>query len=173
MRWGLIPSWAEDTKIGYRLINARSDSAATKPAFRSAFKKRRCLVLADGFFEWQKTGKTHKQPYWIRRKDGKPFAFAGLWEHWAKGEKPIDSCTILTTDANAVVRPVHDRMPVILERGDFERWLAVQPGQFDQELLRPAAEDCLTAQPVSERVNNARVDDAACIAPASTSPTLW
>jgi putative SOS response-associated peptidase YedK len=172
MRWGLIPSWADDAKIGYRLINARSDSAATKPAFRSAFKKRRCLVLADGFFEWQKAGK-HKQPYWIRRKDGKPFAFAGLWEHWTKGEKPIDSCTVLTTDANAVVRPLHDRMPVILEQSDFERWLAAQPGQFDEELLRPAADDRLTAQPVNERVNNARVDDAACIAPAEVSKLLF
>src|SRR5438552_18733441 len=103
LRWGLVPSWAEDHKIGYKLINARAETVRTKPAFRSAFKHRHCLVLADGFFEWQKSGKK-KQPYHLRLRDGKPFAFAGLWETWHDGDKPVESCTILTTEANSLVR---------------------------------------------------------------------
>src|SRR5262245_50704548 len=114
LRWGLVPHWADNPKVGYRLINARAETAATAPAFRDAFPRRRCLVLADGFYEWQKSGDS-KQPYFIHRKDSKLFAFAGLWEHWRRAGQTIDSCTILTTDANELVQPLHDRMPVILE----------------------------------------------------------
>ncbi|MFO0898004.1 MAG: SOS response-associated peptidase [Pirellulales bacterium] len=114
LRWGLIPSWADDPKIGNRLINARAETVATKPAFRQAYKRRRCLILADGFYEWQKQGKT-KQPYFIHRPDDQPFAFAGLWEWWKGNVLEIASCTIITTEANELMRPLHDRMPVILQ----------------------------------------------------------
>jgi putative SOS response-associated peptidase YedK len=166
LRWGLIPHWADDAKIGYRMINARADTAASKPAFRSAFRQRRCLILADGFYEWQKTGKT-KQPYYIRMKDNKPFAFAGLWEHWDKGEKPIDSCTILTTDANELMQPLHDRMPVILPPTVFEPWLdpAVQKPEAVQSLLEPFPSEGMTAIPISTYVNNVRNEGPACVAP--------
>src|SRR5262249_35048590 len=134
LRWGLIPSWADDPKIGYSLINARSETAASKPAFRGPFRESRCLIVADGFYEWQKLqGSKQKQPYHITLKDGNPFAFAGLYAHWAKGEKPIDSCTILTTDANEMMRPLHDRMPVILDPGSFDKWL--DPTQHEPEPL--------------------------------------
>jgi putative SOS response-associated peptidase YedK len=102
LRWGLVPQWADDIKIGYRLINARSETAAEKPAFRTAFRQRRCLIPTDGFYEWQKL-EGRKQPHYIRRRDGQPFAFGGLWERWNKGEQPLESCTILTTDANELV----------------------------------------------------------------------
>lgn len=114
VRWGLVPAWADDVKIGYKLINARCDTVATKPSFRQAFKKRRCLVVADGFYEWQKLDARNKQPYYIRLKDERPFAFAGLWERWSKGGEPVESCTIVTTEPNELMEPLHDRMPVIL-----------------------------------------------------------
>jgi putative SOS response-associated peptidase YedK len=168
LRWGLIPSWAEDAKIGNRLINARAETVATKPAFRAAFRQRRCLILADGFYEWQKTGHA-KQPYYIRRRDGKPFAFAGLWERFRGAEKPIESCTIVTTDANELMRPLHDRMPVILDRADFETWLAPaeQRTEMLQELLRPCPSDILAAYPISTQVNNPRNEGPACIEPVT------
>ena len=122
LRWGLVPSWADDLAIGNRLINARADTAAVKPAFRSAFRRRRCLVLADGFYEWQKAGAA-RQPWHFGLKGAEPFAFAGLWERWDRGGPPLPTCTLLTTDANDVVPPVHDRMPAILPRESFERWL--------------------------------------------------
>jgi len=165
-RWGLVPHWADDLKIGYSLINARSETAASKPAFRSAFRERRCLILADGFYEWQKL-EGRKQPYQIRRRDGKPFAFAGLWESWSKGETPVQSCTILTTDANDLMRPLHDRMPVILDPGNFDRWLdptVNKPAEI-QPLLAPCPADWLQAIPVSSHVNNPRNEDASCITP--------
>jgi putative SOS response-associated peptidase YedK len=112
LRWGLIPSWAADPSIGYPMINARAESVAIKPAFRSAFKKGRCLIVADGFYEWKKVGK-NKQPYFIRLKDDEPFAFAGLAEHWHRGEQTIDSATIITTEPNELMETIHDRMPVI------------------------------------------------------------
>jgi putative SOS response-associated peptidase YedK len=131
----LIPHWADDPKVGYSLINARAETAATKPAFRTAFRQSRCLILADGFYEWQKVeGSKQKKPYYIRLKDDKPFAFAGLAAHWTKGETPIDSCTIITTDANELMRPIHDRMPVILDPGSFGRWL--DPTQHEPDQLQ-------------------------------------
>ena len=117
-----MPFWADDLKIGNRLLNARADGIATKPAFRAALKKRRCLILADGFYEWRTEGKT-KFPFHIRRRDRKPFAFAGLWERWDKGETPVETCTIVTTEANDFMKPLHDRMPVILDPKDYDRWL--------------------------------------------------
>jgi len=166
LRWGLVPHWADDIKVGYSLINARSESAADKPAFRDAFRRRRCLILADGFYEWQKLD-GRKQPYHIHRRDGKPFAFAGLWERWNRGEQPLETCTILTTDANDLMRPLHDRMPVMLDPGDFERWLdptVDRPAEF-QPFLKPCPEDWLQATPVSTHVNNPRNEDASCIVP--------
>src|SRR4028118_1661418 len=121
LRWGLIPSWADDPEIGNRTINARAETVAEKPSYRKAFKTSRCLILADGFYEWQKTD-SGKQPFHIRMEAGSPFAFAGLWEIWDKGEE-IRSCTIITTDANDLVGEVHNRMPVILHAEDYEMWL--------------------------------------------------
>jgi putative SOS response-associated peptidase YedK len=122
-KWGLIPSWAKDMKIGNQLINARADTVATKPSFRSAFKSRRCLIPADGFYEWRKT-EDGKQPFHIRMKDKEPFAFAGLWERWRPEEgEPVESCTIITTDANELMGPIHNRMPVILAPEDYATWL--------------------------------------------------
>jgi putative SOS response-associated peptidase YedK len=166
-RWGLIPSWAKDTKIGATLINARAETIAEKPSFRTAFKHRHCLILADGFYEWKKLDAKTKQPYHIHLKDRRPFAFAGLWERWSKGEEPIESCTILTTEANQLLRPLHERMPVILEPRNHEHWLR-SPGVSD-----PSAFPYLTALPddkvemtaVNPVVNNARNDVPECLEP--------
>jgi putative SOS response-associated peptidase YedK len=165
-RWGLVPSWANDPTIGNRLINARAETVATKPAFRSAFKERRCLVLADGFYEWHKEG-TRKQPYHLRLRDGRPFAFAGLWEHWEQAEMAVDSCTLLTTTPNHVMRPLHDRMPVILPPAEYSLWLdpSTQEAARLQTLLRPYAGDEMVAYPVSTRVNNPASDNPDCIEP--------
>lgn len=161
MRWGLIPSWAKEAKIGYRMINARAETVAGKPAFRGAFRHRRCLVPADGFYEWRKLGAT-KQPYRITRADGAPFAFAGLWERWrAPDGAVIDSFTIITTVANETLRPIHERMPVILDPADFGAWL--EAGGVGR--LVPYAGAELAAIPVSTRVNSPKNDDPACIAP--------
>ena len=165
LRWGLVPFWADDLKIGSRLLNARSDGIATKPAFRAALKRRRCLILADGFYEWRTEGKA-KLPFHIRRQDRRPFAFAGLWERWDKGESPVESCTIVTTDANEFMKPLHDRMPVILDAKDYERWLGPTEDPAVVELLRPAANDGWVMTAVSPKVNNARFEDPACLEPA-------
>jgi len=119
LRWGLIPAWADDPSIGNRLANARSETVATKPSFRSAFRSRRCLVVADGFYEWQKTN-GHKQPYFVGLQSDRPFGLAGLWERWEKGDEPVESCTILTTDANELMQPIHERMPVILPPDQYD-----------------------------------------------------
>jgi putative SOS response-associated peptidase YedK len=172
IRWGLIPFWAKDAKVGASMINARADTVATKPAFRAAFKKRRCLVLADGFYEWQKgEGKT-KQPFYIRMAKDQLFAFAGLWEHW-KGpdETSIDSCAIITTDCNETLHPIHDRMPVILHEEDYDRWLgpkAEDPAKL-VELLKPYPASEMTAFPISTLVNNPRNESAKCIEPLATT----
>jgi putative SOS response-associated peptidase YedK len=166
LKWGLVPGWADDPAIGNRLINARAETVAEKPAFRSAFRQRRCLVLADGFYEWQKVGR-QKQPYLFRLQGGAPFAFAGLWEHWERDGRAIDSCTVRTTSANELVKPLHERMPVILAPADFARWLDPKPatGPELQALLRPYPAEAMTAYPVSPQVNNARHNDAECVAP--------
>jgi putative SOS response-associated peptidase YedK len=167
-RWGLIPSWATDPSIGSRMINARADTVASKPAFRAAFKQRRCLIAADGFFEWQATGKKHKQPYRFTLHDQKPFAFAGLWERWRNGEQDILSCALITTDANELVRPVHNRMPVILPTQMYDRWLGVGSPDVAElgALLRPYPPEEMVATAVGLAVNNSRLDDPVCVQPA-------
>jgi putative SOS response-associated peptidase YedK len=164
VRWGLVPSWAKDQKIGNRLINARAETIADKPAYRSAFKRRRCLVLTDGFYEWHKVEKT-KQAYHFGLADDSPFALAGLWERWQPDESaaPLDTFTIVTTEANAVLAPVHHRMPVILAPGDYDTWLAREtPSDEAQALLRPFAPDPMVRWPVSALVNSPRNDDPRC-----------
>jgi len=159
--WGLIPSWAKDKKIAYSTINARSDTVATKPAFRSAFKRRRCLVLADGYYEWEKSGKS-KLPWLYEVDGGKPFAFAGLWESWkpAGADESLESCTIITTDANELASQVHVRMPVILDSADYDAWLA-----GEQIPLIPFPPERMSTRPISTLVNNARNEGPECIEP--------
>ena len=171
MRWGLIPSWAKDIKIGSRMINAVSETAAAKPAFRSAFRRRRCLVLADGFYEWRREGKgKQRAPVYFYRKSGEPMAFAGLWESWQSptGEH-IRSCAILTTAANQFMAQVHHRMPVILSAETEPLWLDPLTETPDtlEPLLIPAPPELLDAREVSPTVNNVRNDNPGCIAPAA------
>jgi putative SOS response-associated peptidase YedK len=155
-KWGLIPSWAKDASMGARLINARSETVEEKPAFREAFKRRRCIIPADGFYEWQRR-EDKKQPFFFQLKDERPFGFAGLWERWqgTTGEA-IESCAILTTEANEVLRPVHDRMPVILHSADYELWLDedVRKRELLRELLRPYPAEEMTSYPVSTAINS-------------------
>ena len=175
MRWGLVPSWAKDLSIGAKMINARAETVAEKPAFRSAFKQRRCLLPADGFYEWKRADDGGKQPYWIRLDQDTPFAFAGLWEVWSDPEGTrIETCTIITTTANQSLEPIHHRMPVIVAPSDFETWLAA-PGDDRaslQALLRPYPDQTIKASPVSRHVNNARNDDPGCLQPAEVQQSL-
>ena len=169
LRWGLIPSWAKDPKIGYQCINAKAETVAEKPSFRSAFKKRRCLVVATGFYEWQVQGRT-KQPMWIGLRSKRPFAFAGLWEHWKPAEEePLETCTIITTEPNELMRPIHNRMPVILAPVSYDQWLdpTFQHIEPLKALLRPYLSEELTAYPVSTFVNNPRHDAPQCLEPIS------
>jgi putative SOS response-associated peptidase YedK len=157
-KWGLVPSWAKDVSMGARLINARSETVEEKPSFREAFKKRRCIIPADGFYEWQRNeGK--KQPFFFRMRDERAFGFAGLWERWeGEGGQAINSCTILTTEANEVLRPVHDRMPVILHPDDYELWLDrdVRKRDLVKELLRPYQAEEMIGYPVGIAINSPR-----------------
>jgi putative SOS response-associated peptidase YedK len=166
VRWGLVPSWAKDEKMGARMINARGETVADKPSFRSAVKNRRCLIPADGFYEWVRTGEG-KQPHYIHFSDGRLFAFAGLWERWHKGEGgPLDTCTIITTAANDLIANLHDRMPVILPPDSFTEW--IEPAPLDPErledLLVPHSADGMEAYPVSSYVNKPANDGPECIA---------
>ena len=174
LRWGLIPGWAKDPALRYRLINARSETASTKPSFRAAFGSQRCLVPASGFYEWDRTG-TVRQPYLISRVDGQPMAFAGLWERWIvprgktltgslaafEPDESIETCTILTTVANTLVAQVHDRMPVMLPPEAFGAWLG-----GEHVPLVPCAPETLRSRPVSTAVNDHRNDDPRCLDPA-------
>ncbi len=171
LRWGLVPFWADDPGMGSRLINARSETVAGKPAFRAAFSRRRCLVPADGFYEWKKEGgegeKGLKMPFWIHREDGDPFAFAGLWERWEKeGRAPLHTFTILTTEAVEPIRPIHPRMPVILSPSSWSTWLSsdTDAGTLE-ELLEGYRKAPLQLRPVSRLVNSPRNDEPACIEP--------
>jgi putative SOS response-associated peptidase YedK len=167
LKWGLIPAWAKDAAIGSQMIMARADTVAHKPAFKSAFQKRRCLMLADGFYEWQKTNGKN-QPYFIGLKDQSPFAFAGLWEHWKNSEgDAVESCALITTDANDIVRPIHDRMPVILQRQDYEKWLDLetQDTMALRKLLQPYPGEAMMAYPVSSFVNNPKNEASRCVDP--------
>jgi len=169
LRWGLIPSWAKDPKIGNQCINAKAETVAEKPSFRSAFKKRRCLVIATGFYEWQVQGRA-KQPIWIGLRSKRPFAFAGLWEQWKPPEgEPLETCTIITTEPNDLMAPIHNRMPVILSPASYDQWLDLSFQQVEplKALLRPYPSEELTAYPVSTLVNNPRHDASQCLEPVS------
>lgn len=162
--WGLLPAWAKDKKLAYSTINARGDTVATKPAFRSAYKRHRCLVLADGYFEWKTVNKT-KLPYLYEVDDGAPFAFAGLWETWYGPNKDADaleSCTIVTTEANELASEIHDRMPVILDRQDYARWLDPRL-ENPADLIKPFPQKRMTVRPVSAYVNNVKHQGEACV----------
>jgi len=167
LRWGLIPSWAKDPKAGHQCINAKAETVAEKPSFRAAFKARRCLVIATGFYEWQVQGRV-KQPMWIGLKSLLPFAFAGLWERWQPPEgEAIETCTILTTDSNELLRPIHNRMPVMLAPTSYDQWLdpTFQQAESLKTLLRPYPSEELTAYSVSMLVNNPRHDAPDCLEP--------
>ena len=170
-RWGLVPHWAEDPAVGNRLINARAESVATRPAFRDPFLQRRCLVPAQGFYEWKKFGRA-REPWLIRLKGGATFAFAGLWDRWSRGEgNAIESCALITTSANALVAPVHGRMPVLLDRGAYERWLDPRASEADlRALLAPFSAEAMEMFPVSPRVNGTDVDDADLVRPVTPEP---
>jgi putative SOS response-associated peptidase YedK len=186
-RWGLVPSWARDAKFGYSTFNARAEDLLSKPAFRDAFKARRCLVPADAFYEWQRIDPKTKRPYAIALRSGEPYAFAGLWESWRPREGPrldrgpqrqvfvagvaLESFTIVTTDPNELMEPLHDRMPVIVEPRDYDRWL--DPGDPQRppvDLLRPYPAEKMLAWPVGDRVGNVRNDDAALLYEAPPEP---
>jgi putative SOS response-associated peptidase YedK len=165
-QWGLIPSWAKNPKIGSRLINARSETVADKPSFRAAFKRRRCLIPATGFYEWQKTS-TGKQPIFIHGAKEQLLGLAGLWEIWHSSDgSVVESCTILTTEPNELLAPIHNRMPVIVAPQDYSMWL--DPGEHPEDglhLLRPYQAEAMEAYPVSTTVNNPRNDSRSCIEP--------
>lgn len=166
LRWGLIPAWAKEAAIGSRLINARSETLSEKPSFRNAFRRRRCLIPASGFYEWQRVEKGAKQPFYFRLKDKDVFGFAGLWEEWLDKEtgEAVATCTIITTMANKVLEPVHDRMPVILQPKDYEQWLDEKENNTDalRQLLAPFPAAEMTSHAVSRAVNS----------PTSDSPEL-
>jgi putative SOS response-associated peptidase YedK len=166
MRWGLVPSWAQDPSIGQRMINARSETAEEKPSFRTALRRRRCLIPADGFFEWRQEGAV-KQPYFVEMVDGRPFGFGGLWESWEGAEGAFESCTILTTPANATVAPLHDRMPVIVPPHAYGLWL--DPELVDvraiEPFLAPFVDRPMHFFAVDRRVGNPRFDE-----PTATRP---
>jgi putative SOS response-associated peptidase YedK len=168
LRWGLIPPWADDPQVGSRMINARAETAPEKPSFRRAFRERRCLIPADGFYEWKRMN-GGKQPYYIHMKEGRPFAFAGLWESWKDDGGPeIRSCTILTTKPNALAGEIHDRMPVILPTGSYDVWLDHESERDElYGLLAPYPEDEMEAYPVSRFVNSPSNNDPRCIEPAA------
>ncbi len=165
-RWGLIPSWAKEAAIGNRMINARAETINEKPSFRTAIKKRRCLILADGFYEWMPSPENKsKVPYYIRLSSGDVFGFAGLWDLWASPDGPIKSCTIITTQPNELVAPIHDRMPVIIPREAHMKWLnpnEINP-QSISDLLVPFPANQMQAYPVSRAVNDPRIDSPALI----------
>jgi putative SOS response-associated peptidase YedK len=165
-RWGLVPSWAKDPAIGARMINARAEGVAEKPSFRGPLRSKRCLIPADGFYEWAKAG-TRKQPHFITMKDGSPFAFAGLWDAWAAPDgSALETCAIVTTAPNEVVAPIHDRMPAILERKDYGRWLSRDALVAELlTLLRPYPAGAMKAYPVGLDVNTPRNDGPSCRAP--------
>jgi putative SOS response-associated peptidase YedK len=167
MHWGLIPFWAKEKSIGVRMINARSETLSEKPAFRQAFIHRRCLVLADGFYEWQRKDPTApKVPMYFQLKDSKPFAFAGLWENWHETpEKDLLSCTIITCSPNELVAKIHDRMPVILDKQNCWKWLEEKDPIKLQGMLSPYPAEKMQAYTVGRYVNNPKVDSAECILP--------
>jgi putative SOS response-associated peptidase YedK len=168
MRWGLVPFWAKDAKIGYTTINARAEDAPTKPMYREAFKKRRCLIPADAFYEWRRIDAKTKIPYAFALAGNRPYALAGLWERWQPQDaEPLETFTILTTDPNALVEPMHNRMPAIIEPADYSRWLEPgDPARPPVDLLRPMAAEKMLAWQVGGRVGNVRNNDPELLSPA-------
>ena len=168
LAWGLVPFWAKDPKGGAKMINARSETVVTKPAFRNAIKKKRCLVPTDGYFEWVKVGK-RKQPYWIRMRDDRPFLMAGLWESWRdksdEDAEKLETFTILTTSSNSLTQDVHDRMPVILSPNDYDRWLdpEITDGDSLRYMFEPFDPQDMQLDAVSDRVNSVKNDDEMCV----------
>lgn len=161
--WGLVPSWAKDRKISSHLINARAETLTEKPSFRTAYKKRRCLIPATGFYEWHNTGHG-KQPYHIFQKDHQLFAFAGLWEYWEHDTETLYSCTIITTAANSLMQPIHERMPVIISKSDYPQWLDSQQSLANLEkILAGDGYASMTLSPISNRINNPLHDDPNCL----------
>jgi putative SOS response-associated peptidase YedK len=171
-RWGLVPFWARDPKFGYATINARAEEVLSKPAFREAFRQRRCLVPADAFYEWEGGGSKRKRPYAIALRSGSPYALAGLWETWKPGRgESLETFTIITTDPNELVEPLHNRMPVILDPGNYARWLTPgDPAQPPVDLLRPYPSEKMRAWPVSDRVGNVRNDDPGLLLESQPEP---
>lgn len=175
LKWGLVPGWARDPKLGNRMINARSETVAEKPAFKRAFAARRAIIPASHFFEWQRTDDDSRIPHCIRMKDGEPMGLAGLWEHWRgplkPGEDPADlfTCTILTTGANALMAPLHDRMPVVLAPGDYDAWLAA-PANEAAALLAPFPDGAMEAWPASPAVNSPANDNPELVRPHPETP---
>ncbi|HVU23435.1 MAG TPA: SOS response-associated peptidase [Opitutus sp.] len=166
LRWGFVPSWSEQDE-GTRLVNARAESIATRPMFRDAYRKRRCVVPASGFYEWQPVGRV-KQPWLFRRRDEQPFGLAGLWDRWRRPDGGmLETCAVLTTEPNALMRPIHTRMPVLLTAEQCETWLDAPDPAALEPLLQPAPADAWSAVAVSTRVNNVRVDDPSVLAPAA------
>ena len=176
LHWGLIPSWAKDPKMGARMINARAETVAEKPSFRSAFRRHRCLIPASGFYEWKQTDSRVKQPYHIAMRDDRAFAFAGLWEHWNGNDgSEIESCTIITTEANEFLKEIHDRMPVILHADDHDRWLDPKNENKTEllSLLTPYPAEEMRADTISTLVNNVRNDSPECLAPVNVQTSLF
>lgn len=176
MQWGLVPFWAKSSGISSKLINARAETVAEKTAFRQSFLQRRCLILADGFFEWLKTGgrSIPSTPYFFHEKNKAPFTFSGLWDRWEGTDgKVLKSCTIITCNANEVVKPIHHRMPVILDEANRWEWLSSNEPQELQSLLVPIREDFLNTYPVSRLVNNPNIDSEDCLLPAREQGRLF
>ena len=165
LRWGLVPSWAKDIAIGAKMINARAETVAEKPSFRSAYRSRRCLIVADGFYEWKKQAGGTKQPYHITLEGARSFAFAGLWERWEKATDgaPVETCAIVTTAANDFIAPIHGRMPVILDADAHDAWLDPTASPETTQAFLGPYRGAMEAYPVSTHVNNPRNDDAACV----------
>ena len=168
MRWGLVPFWAGDSKLAYSTINAKAETLATSPAFREAFKRRRCLIPLDGFYEWQPINAKQKQPFAVSLKSGELFAVAGLWDRWKDKTtgQSLETYTIITTDPNALMEPFHNRMPVIVKPEDFERWMApADPARLPTDLLRPYPDDEMRVWKVASAVGNVRNDNPELVAP--------
>jgi len=167
MRWGLVPSWSNDPLIGFQMINARSETVAQKPSFKNSLRKRRCIVPSNGFYEWKKLDNKTKTPYYIKMKNNKPFGFAGLWDTWNKDGANLTTFTIITTSPNELIKPIHDRMPVILKKEDEDLWLNPDIQNSDKilHLLKPFSSDDMETYEISTYVNNPRNEGEKCIVP--------
>lgn len=168
LKWGLVPRWAKDPSIGNKLINARAETVTEKPSFREAFSRRRCLIPMEGFFEWSRRG-DRKRPFYFHMKDGEPFAVAGLWEVWEGVGGLLETCTLLTTEANEILAPYHDRMPVILRPEDYDLWLDADVRRSESllSLLRPYSGEAMSTYAVSPAVNSPSNDSARCVEPVA------